>query len=52
MFELLLIFITLGSFISLKREDMFERHDMSFFFKINLSVIIKRLCDYGCMFSF
>ena len=44
---------SLGSIISLKREDVFNRHEITIFSQNkNSSVLIKRLCKYRCIFSF
>ena len=44
---------SLGSIISFKREDVFNRHEITIFYQNKRSsVLIKRLCKYRCIFSF
>ena len=50
-------FTSLGSFIHLIKESAFNRHEIIIFPKenisvVNISVVIKRLCEYACIFSF
>ena len=41
----------LVSFI-LRKEAAFDKHEGTIFQKENVSVVIKRLCVYACMYSF
>ena len=45
-------YTSLDSFFYLKEEAVFDRHEVTFCPKENVSVVIKRQCVHGCIFSF